>query len=113
MDANEDYMLDVEAHTWFLKGNSLLRLGNYDDARDCYGESLKVNSANADTWLNKGICFHNLEKYDEAITCYEKALEIDPNLAKAWHAKGLSLDKLGASDTQKYFDKAKELGFEI
>jgi tetratricopeptide (TPR) repeat protein len=59
-------MVLVEARTWFLKGNSLLRLGNYKKARDCYGESLKINSADADTWLNKGICYHNLENYKEA-----------------------------------------------
>jgi tetratricopeptide (TPR) repeat protein len=101
MDFNKDYRLHVEALVWSLKGASLLRLRNYEDARDCYGESLKINSANADAWLNKGICFHDLQKYEEAITCFNKALEIDPILAKARHAKNLALDKLGASDEQK------------
>jgi tetratricopeptide (TPR) repeat protein len=98
MDFNRDFRLHAEAVLWSMKGGSLLRLRNYEAARDCYDESLKMNSANADAWLDKGICFHNLKKYEEAITCFNKALEIDPILAKAWHAKNLALDKLGGSD---------------
>ena len=110
MNANEDNRTFIEAHTWFLKGNLLHKLGKNHEAKDCYDESLKINPTDADPWLNKGICFHNLGKYKEAIQCYDKALEIDPNLARAWKAKSLALGKLGEyDDSIESYDKAQRI----
>lgn len=109
MNPSEDHTLFVEAHTWFLKGNLLRKLGKYGEARDCYEESLRINPANAETWLNKGVCYYNLGEPEEARKCYDKATEIDPNNAKPWYNKYI----LGQSDAQQCLNKAKELGFEI
>ena len=38
---------------------------------------------------------------------------MDPNLAKARGVKSLAMVKLGGSNAQKYFDKAKELGLPL
>ena len=107
---NKDYLTHIEAQTWFLKGNTLHRLGRQSDAKGCYDESLKVNSADSDTWLNSGICSYLLGKYKEAVQCFDSSLEIDPNLAKAWKVKGLAHGKLDEYDEAiECYDRAQRI----
>jgi tetratricopeptide (TPR) repeat protein len=100
------------AFVWMNRGNALDDSGKYEEAIRSYRKALELEidpSLAADVWNNLGVCFYNLGDYEEARKSYDKAIEIDPNNAKPWYNKY----KLGGSDAQKYFDKAKEFGFEI
>jgi tetratricopeptide (TPR) repeat protein len=117
LSIREDYLLymnSIEAHTWSLKGDSLYKLGKYDDVIESYHESLNLNANNTETWLRKGMLHAALmDEHKVAVECYDQALKIDPNFAEAWYYKGLTLLHVGGSDAQNCMDKAKELGFKI
>jgi tetratricopeptide (TPR) repeat protein len=112
-DANEGYVSDVEAHRWFLKGNLLRKLRKYDKARDCYDESLKINSTDTGAWLNKGLCFYNSGEYEEARNSYRKALEMESDTnttAEVWNNLGVCSFDLGDfEEARKSYDRAIEI----
>ncbi len=80
------------------RGNSLSKLGKYDEAIQAYDEAIKLYPKRAMAWNNKGLAFHNLGKYAEANEAYEKAIEIDPKFSWPWCNKALALGLQGKYD---------------
>lgn len=79
---------------WFYLGQTLRRLQNYDEARHCYDEALKLKCENslllhlytayAGTYVNAGCP-------EKGMPWIEKALKIDPNFNHARNTKGILL----------------------
>ncbi len=96
-----------EARTWFLKGRVFLYLGKYEDAINCFDQSLKVDSTLTLSWNGKGSCLKILGRYKDAILCFDQALALDPCDTNAWINKGESLNNLGRyEDAILCFDQA-------
>ncbi|MEN3369188.1 MAG: eukaryotic-like serine/threonine-protein kinase [Verrucomicrobiota bacterium] len=94
----------VEINVWTLRdqGNSLMRLGRYDDALALFDEFLKVFPGDG-VVLNRAVCLENTGRYSEAFAVYER-------LAEAGEVAGLvngsnCLRVLGR--TEESFDYAK------
>ena len=56
------------------KGTALERLGNLQEAIECYDHALNLNSSLTVAYLHKGGLFNRMEKFAEALECYELAL---------------------------------------
>ena len=67
------------------KGNSLMRLCNYNDAIAYFDRALEMSPNFSMAWNNKGIVMIELGKRAEAMHCFSKALEIDPQDKVALH----------------------------
>ena len=78
------------------KGISLYDSGRYEEAIECFSNSLDKNAKDVLAWYYKGLSFSHLSKYEEAIKCYDNGLEIDPhNLIALDNLKAHALFKLG------------------
>jgi tetratricopeptide (TPR) repeat protein len=104
-----EYSLSIDT------GDILLDKGLYDQAIECYEETIglpisEVHSAVA--WNRIGNALNHLGKYEEAIKAYDKAIELEPSEAILdWQNKGYSLKALGRdTEAEIAFAKARELG---
>lgn len=81
------------AEYWFNKGEILKRLNEYENAIECFDNSIKIKENKDDAWLGKGNCFYNLKKYEDAIQCYDKVLNIKNSsfISQAITNKGVAL----------------------
>jgi tetratricopeptide (TPR) repeat protein len=75
------------ALAWNNKGNTLFRLGRYNEALACIDKAIEIDPNYSNAYSGKGAIFFRLDKYDEAMDCYNKAIELDPNNALAWNNK--------------------------
>lgn len=80
---------------WKNRGNSNVKLGNYQDAIESYNQSLKLNPLDPGTFTNLGNTKSSLGRYEEAIKDYDKAIKINPNYSSAWTNRGTALAQLG------------------
>lgn len=80
---------------WGNKGNSLHRLGLYDNAIQCFNKALELNVNDNRSWNNKGLTLRALGRFNEAIACLEKALRFSPSDTGTLNNKGICLDSLG------------------
>jgi tetratricopeptide (TPR) repeat protein len=67
-----------DSGAWSNKGNSLSRLGRFDEAIECYDKALKINPQNANTWARKGLVEEKLDSKLEAAKSYRKVIELAP-----------------------------------
>jgi tetratricopeptide (TPR) repeat protein len=63
---------------WGMKGNALFELGRYDEAAECFDQSLQLHPS-ALVWYRKGLCCHHAGKRIEALRCLDAALEKCPS----------------------------------
>lgn len=93
-----DYCLAIEerftsAH--FSKARNLLVQGNYQQAIDCYLETIELDGAQAITFSYIGECYEKMERYEQALIHYDQALALDPNWVDAWIGRGVVKDVQG------------------
>jgi tetratricopeptide (TPR) repeat protein len=83
------------------KGSTLEKIGELENALDCYNEAINIKPNNAMAYYGKGSVLNKLEKYEMALECIDKALElsnyqyVDARIDDARIEKGLVLSKLG------------------
>ena len=85
----QDVILD--ANQWKEKGNQLFQAKKYQEALDCYEESLKIKPDFKESLLNKGYCHKELGDEPAALTAFSKAIAIDPTYTKAVYNKATLL----------------------
>jgi len=61
---------------WNNKGNTLARLGHYEEALRCYEKALEIDPNYRGSWVNKGYVLAKLGRYDEAAKCADRALRL-------------------------------------
>ena len=95
---------------WINKGNQFYKKERFEEAINCYDQSIKLDPKNAGVWNNRGLSFDNLNRHQDAIQCYNKALKINPQNFHAWCNLGISFAEMNQSEKAlTCFDKA--LGF--
>jgi serine/threonine protein kinase len=77
----------ILALAWFEKGRSLMRLGQSQEALNCFDGALLIEPQLAVAWGNKAYTYINLEKYEEALRCIDRALAINPRQVILWSKK--------------------------
>ena len=90
--------IDVRfSSAYFSKARTLLQLGRYQEAVDCYRETLEFDGPQAITFSYIGECFEKMERYEEALAHYDKALGLEPEWVDAWIGRGVVKDVQGRS----------------
>ncbi len=87
---------------WVIKGESLGKLNQGEEALEAFNGAISLDSKNSDIWYMKSGHLSELEKYDEALESIDKAISINPKEAKFWIRKARCLFEL------KKYDEALE-----
>ncbi|MBC8389296.1 MAG: tetratricopeptide repeat protein, partial [Actinobacteria bacterium] len=86
------------------------KLGQHNEALDCFNEAIKINPEFEDAWCNKGITFDKLGKYDEEMDCFNEAIKINPFYYRSWYYKGAALIELGqVKEAKRCYDIALKI----
>ena len=84
-------MDDENPFIWFHVGKILMEYDLFDDAMECFNNSLEINPADDMALYSKGECLMFKKSYTEAITCFDLAIGFNPKYLNAWLNKGLAL----------------------
>ncbi|MEG4117151.1 tetratricopeptide repeat protein [Microcoleus sp. N9_B4] len=87
---------------WLLNGLCLVSLERYDEALECLGKAIAIDSNYEDArlWQILGDVYYEIKRYEEALEFYERALKLDSNDQAAWAKRGYLLNYL------KHYEKA-------
>ena len=93
------------------RGDALEKLGEFDEARECFRTAIEINPYNPAPYYNLAILFAKEREYEPAISNLEHACLIDDTYSVAWAARGrLHLLMDGDKETaKKFFLRAVEL----
>lgn len=80
---------------YYSKARGLLLLGRYQEAVDCYRETLTFDGPQAITFSYIGECFEKMEQYEEALEHYDRSIDMDPSWVDAWIGRGVVKDMQG------------------
>ncbi|MBX2974303.1 MAG: tetratricopeptide repeat protein [Flavobacteriales bacterium] len=93
-----DFCLAIEERftsALFSKARNLLILGRYQEAIDCYQETIDFDGAQAVTFSYIGECYEKMEHYEQALIHYDQSIALDPNWVDAWIGRGVVKDMQG------------------
>ena len=76
------------------KGQTLLNLGQNDEALACFEEALTIAPANIEALLKKGTVLERLQRMEEAIDTYDRAIAVDNSKTTAYLLKGGVFNRL-------------------
>ncbi|MEG4006621.1 tetratricopeptide repeat protein [Microcoleus sp. Pol11C1] len=79
-------------------GNSLVELGKFDRAIECYSRAIKLNPKLAIAYHNLGEMLVGQKRWDEAIANYRQAIAINPNSFESYHSLGKTWAERGEFD---------------
>ncbi|MEG4988055.1 tetratricopeptide repeat protein [Microcoleus sp. BR0-C5] len=79
-------------------GNSLVELGKFDRARECYSRAVELNPKLATAYHNLGEMLVGQKRWDEAIANYRQAIAINPNSFESYHSLGKTWAERGELD---------------
>gem|GEM_PF-3262147 len=96
---------------WNSKGDTLGKLGRYDEARKCYEKvALDLDPYDKRAWNNIGYCYRESGKPEDALQYHDRALDLDQDYATAWYSKGLTFKELKQNkDAIRCYEKAIKL----
>lgn len=80
---------------YFSKARNLLQQGDYEQAIECYRETIEHDGPQAITFSYIGECFEKMERLEQALIHYDQALALDPNWVDAWIGRGVVKDVQG------------------
>ncbi len=84
------------------KGQSLLNLGQVEQAMACFDEVIAAEPNHAEALMKKGLALERLQKLQEALECYDRAIAADDSLTLAYVYKG------GVYNQLEKYDEALE-----
>jgi tetratricopeptide (TPR) repeat protein len=93
-----DFCLAIEERftsAYFSKARDLLILGRFQEAIDCYQETINFDGAQAITFSYIGECYEKMERFEQALIHYDQSLALDPNWVDAWIGRGVVKDMQG------------------
>jgi tetratricopeptide (TPR) repeat protein len=70
------------------KGQSLLSLGQAEEAAAIFDEALALDPKHTEALIKKGAAMEKLQKLDEAVACYDRAIAADSTVTIAYLYKG-------------------------
>ena len=76
------------------KGQSLLNLGQAEDALGCLNEALRLDAANVEALVKKGNALEKLDRLEEALACYDRAIAADGSVTLAYLHKGSLFNRM-------------------
>ncbi|XP_005179095.1 RNA polymerase II-associated protein 3 [Musca domestica] len=77
------------------RGNSFVKLGQYDMAIEEYNKAIELFPNDAIYYCNRALCYLKLERYDECIDDCDRATDIDNLAVKAYYRRMLANESLG------------------
>ncbi|MEG4628298.1 tetratricopeptide repeat protein [Microcoleus sp. AR_TQ3_B6] len=85
-----------EAKDWLLNGFCLISLERDDEALECLGKAIAIDSNydDARVWHIVGDVYYERKRYEEALEFYDRALKLDSNDRGAWAKRGYLLNNL-------------------
>eukprot|EP00913_Durusdinium_trenchii_P035248 g32978.t1 len=83
-------------------GIACLKLGNREQALQCFQKALELDPSFADAYFNLGTLHFDISNWDQATECFQRGLAIDDDDASSWQYLGLIHEK------QERFDRAIE-----
>ena len=99
-----------DADSWFEKGTTFIKLGNYSEAIAAYERVIKISSSNATAWNQRGVALALMGRYNESIDSFKNATDIDPKYAVPWYNKGTTLAAIGRyEEAIQDYDKAIQI----
>ncbi|MEG4027521.1 MULTISPECIES: tetratricopeptide repeat protein [unclassified Microcoleus] len=91
-------------------GNSLVELGKFDRAIECYSRAIKLNPKLAIAYHNLGEMLVGQKRWEEAIANYRQAIAINPNSFESYHSLGKTWAERGEFDrASACYNKSLEL----
>ncbi|NOZ76641.1 MAG: tetratricopeptide repeat protein [Euryarchaeota archaeon] len=122
----EEYLKDIDSlldilpernhfHLWDSKGETLEKLGRYDEALEAYTHAInlteKYNLNWSEPYENKANLYWKLERYNESLKYFQLAAKREPEKKTTWLNLGRALARMNRSnDALNAYDKALELG---
>ena len=76
---DEDTIIDITLHTYFLKGLVLLKMKRFEDAISSFDNVLEINEMDELAYDNKAFALASLGKNNEALKFNDKAMKINSN----------------------------------
>ena len=96
------------------KGNECFRIGDTQEAFDCYSRSLALDPANPVGFANRAMAAIRLERFELAEDDCTRALTLDRSYLKAWSRRGMTRFKRGNySGAAEDFEEALRLENDI
>lgn len=74
-------------NTYLNLGNTLLRLGRFEEALEACRSAVRINPDDANAHYHVGLALQNLGQEEPAIEAFDEALRLDPNHAGAHRAR--------------------------
>lgn len=94
----EDYVEEMTAMEWKLKGNELYKSRDYAESIAAYGEAIKLDEAEPSYRLNRAAAYLMTLDFKSSVADCDSAIAIDPSLAKAYFRKATALKSMGHVD---------------
>ncbi|XP_061395857.1 RNA polymerase II-associated protein 3-like, partial [Musca vetustissima] len=88
-------MKHKEANEIKDRGNSFVKLGQYDMAIEEYNKAIELYPDDAIYYSNRALCYLKMERYDECIDDCDRATEIDNLAVKAYYRRMQANECLG------------------
>jgi sperm-associated antigen 1 len=93
-----------------VKGNECFRIGETQEAFDCYSRSLALDRTNPVTYANRAMAAIRLEMFELAEDDCSRSLDLDGTYIKAWSRRGMTRFKRGNyKGASEDFDQALTL----
>jgi Flp pilus assembly protein TadD len=94
--------------TWNYLGGAYSSTNNFEKARDCFLQALRVNPQSVFANKNLGIAYGNLHQLDKALEVFKRALDADPSDPELYQLVGLTYEKQGdTANARRYYDLAR------
>ncbi|HVR37151.1 MAG TPA: tetratricopeptide repeat protein, partial [Methylomirabilota bacterium] len=79
---------------WLGKGQSLMKLGDPEEALVCFETAGRLDPGNVQAMLHQGMALEKLHRLEAAIRIYDQALALDNSLSAAYLQKGHLCNRL-------------------
>jgi tetratricopeptide (TPR) repeat protein len=96
-----DRSIELDPHdmtAMHQRGNVLLALNRFDDARQQYEQTLKFTDQDSGIWNNYAIALDGLGRTNDALAAYRRATQCDPPSDSAFFGLAFDLIRLGRFD---------------